>query len=54
MNKSNLIKALVDKENFTDKQVTDTINLILAGFTDAMKKGGRIEIKGFGSFSVRI
>ena len=53
MNKSDLITALAAQENFTDKQATDTINLIFAGFTDAMKKGGRIEIRGFGSFSVR-
>jgi len=26
---------------------------IFDGFTDAFKKGGRIEIRGFGSFSVR-
>jgi integration host factor subunit beta len=53
MNKSNLIEALATKENLTDKQATDTIKLIFAGFTDAMKKGGRIEVRGFGSFSVR-
>ena len=53
MNKSNLITALAAKENLTDKQATDTIHLIFAGFTDAMRKGGRVEIRGFGSFSVR-
>jgi integration host factor subunit beta len=53
MNKSDLIEALAVKENLTDKQATDTINLIFAGFTDALKKGGRIEIRGFGSFCVR-
>jgi integration host factor subunit beta len=53
MNKSGLIAALAAKENLTDKQATDTINLIFAGFTDTMKKGGRTEIRGFGSFSVR-
>ncbi len=53
MTKSDLIAALAAKENLTDKQATETINLIFAGFTDAMKKGGRIEIRGFGSFSVK-
>jgi hypothetical protein len=37
MNKSDLIEALAVKENLTDKQATDTINLIFAGFTDALK-----------------
>ncbi|MBU1964701.1 MAG: integration host factor subunit beta [Proteobacteria bacterium] len=53
MNKSDLIAALAAKENLTEKQATDTINLIFNGFTDALKKGGRNEIRGFGSFSVR-
>lgn len=53
MNKSDLIEALAVKENLTDKQATDIINLVLDGFTDTLKNGGRIEIRGLGSFSVR-
>ena len=53
MNKSDLIEALAAKENLTEKQADDTINRIFAGFTDALKKGGRIEIRGLGSFTVR-
>jgi integration host factor subunit beta len=29
------------------------VNLIFKGFTDELRKGGRIEIRGFGSFVVR-
>lgn len=53
MNKSDLIAALAAKENLTEKQATDTINLIFTGFMDTLKKGDRIEIRGFGSYSVR-
>ena len=53
MNKSNLIAALAVKENLTEKQATDILNLIFNGFTDTLKNGDRIEIRGFGSFSVR-
>jgi len=53
MNKSDLIAALAAKENLTEKQTTDIINMIFNGFTDTLKKGDRIEIRGFGSFSVR-
>jgi integration host factor subunit beta len=35
------------------KQATEIIKLIFNGFTDTMKKGDRIEIRGFGSFTVR-
>ena len=53
MNKSDLIAALAAKENLTDKQATEIINLIFTGFTDVLKNGDRIEIRGFGSYSVR-
>ncbi|MCX5822872.1 MAG: integration host factor subunit beta [Deltaproteobacteria bacterium] len=53
MNKSDLINALSTKENLTGKNAFEIINLIFDGFTNTLKKGGRIEIRGFGSFSVR-
>jgi integration host factor subunit beta len=53
MNKSDLIAALATKENLTEKQATDIINLIFNGFTETLKKGDRIEFRRFGSFSVR-
>jgi integration host factor subunit beta len=53
MNKSDLIAALSLKESLTEKNATDIINLIFDGFIDTLKKGGRIEIRGFGAFSVR-
>ena len=53
MNKSNLIDALSAKENLTEKNAFEIINLIFDGFTDVLKKGGRIEIRGFGVFTVK-
>ena len=53
MTKSDLIKALSTKENLPDKNAFEIVNIIFDGFTDTLKKGGRIEIRGFGSFSVR-
>ena len=53
MNKSDLIDTLSIKENLTDKNASEIINLIFDGFTDTLKKSGRIEIRGFGSFCVR-
>lgn len=53
MNKSELISALSKEENLTERQATDIVNLIFKGFSDELKKGGRIEIRGFGSFVVR-
>lgn len=53
MNKSGLIEELSKRENLTEKKAAEVINLIFKGFTDELKKGGRIEIRGFGSFVVR-
>jgi len=53
MTKLDLIEALAGKENLTGKQAKDIINQILRGFTDMLKKKDRVEIRGFGSFTVR-
>ena len=53
MNKADLIEALAKKEGLQEKDAYTIINLIFDGFTDTLKKGGRIEIRRFGSFSVR-
>ncbi len=53
MNKSELIEALSRKENMTEKRAMDVINLVFDGFVNELKNGGRIEIRGFGSFVVR-
>jgi integration host factor subunit beta len=53
MNKSDLIEALSSKLNLTEKKAIDVVNLVFKGFTDELKKSGRIEIRGFGSFVVK-
>ena len=53
MNKSSLIESLSRKENLAEKKASDIVNLIFKGFTEELKNGGRIEIRGFGSFVVR-
>ena len=53
MNKSDLILKLAEKHNLTDKNATQIIDLVFNGFSGTLKNGGRIEIRGFGSFTVR-
>jgi len=53
MNKSDLIDALAEKYKLTGKQATDIVDLMFKGFANELKNGGRIEIRGFGSFTVR-
>ena len=54
MNKSDLIEALSRKENITVKDTVNIVNMIFDGFTEAIKSGGRVEIRGFGIFSARV
>ena len=53
MNKSDLISLLATKENLTEVKAARIINLIFDGFNDALQKGDRIEIRGFGSIVMR-
>jgi integration host factor subunit beta len=53
MNKSDLINLIATKNNLTAVQAARIINLIFDGFKDALAKGDRIEIRGFGSFVMR-
>jgi integration host factor subunit beta len=53
MNKIDVVTALTEKKKLTVNQATEIVNLMFDGFTNELKNGGRIEIRGFGSFSVR-
>ena len=53
MNKIDVIKVLAEKKNLTGKQATEIVDLMFKGFINELKNGGRIEIRGFGSFNVR-
>jgi integration host factor subunit beta len=53
MKKSDLISALSEKESLRGKEASKIVNLVFGGFTNALRKRERIEIRGFGSFTVR-
>lgn len=53
MTKSELIAALSIKENLPVTIASEVVNLIFNCFTDTIKKGGRVELRGFGVFTVR-
>jgi integration host factor subunit beta len=53
MNKSDLALLLANRENLTAAQAAQIVELIFDGFKEALSKGDRIEIRGFGSFVIR-
>jgi integration host factor subunit beta len=54
MTKSELIERLSDEHDLLNKRDAESIvNLIFGGISNALAQGDRVEIRGFGSFSVR-
>ena len=53
MNKSDLIATLAEKKNLPTKEAASIVNTILETMTDVLAQGKSIEIRGFGSFSVK-
>lgn len=53
MTKSELVEQIALRKNdLTLKQVESSVKLLLDYMTDTLATGGRIEIRGFGSFSL--
>jgi integration host factor subunit beta len=54
MLKSELIERLASEyPHLTQKDVERVVNLILDSMVGTLEKGGRVELRGFGAFSVR-
>lgn len=53
MNKSELIAALSTADGVSEKKAAQVLELILAEMTEALKRGERVEIRGFGSLIVK-
>ena len=53
MIKSELITSLVAKlRDIPEKDISQSVNLIIDSMSDALSQGKRIEVRGFGSFSL--
>jgi len=53
MTKSELIDAMAARANLTKARAELVVNCIFDAMTEALEKGEGIEIRGFGSFTVR-
>ncbi len=53
MNKSELIEKMAAKTGLNVFQAEEVVNLIYRKMRETMVQGGRIEIRGFGSFVVK-
>ncbi len=52
MNKSDLMAALKDNSDIGRQEAEKVVNLFFQTIEDALRDGERVEIRGFGSFTV--
>jgi len=53
MNKKELIKAVATKTGFSQKDITEVVDVILGTISDTLVDGNEVNIAGFGKFLVQ-
>ncbi len=53
MTKSQLIDAVTERGGMTRRKAEQTVNAIFSAMAEALERGERIEIRGFGSFKTK-
>ncbi|MBI2036099.1 HU family DNA-binding protein [Candidatus Microgenomates bacterium] len=53
MTKKDLIDLVARKASLTNKAARESVQAVLDGVRDALKKGEKVVVTGFGTFSVR-
>ncbi|OGK57473.1 DNA-binding protein [Candidatus Roizmanbacteria bacterium RIFCSPLOWO2_02_FULL_38_10] len=53
MTKADLVMQVAKKANLTSKAAKESVNVIFSTITEAMKRGEKVVITGFGTFVVR-
>lgn len=53
MNKSELIDAVASKSDFSKKDSEKAINAVVESIKEALEKGDKVQLVGFGTFEVR-
>ena len=53
MTKQQIIDRLAERKGISKQMAKRTVNVVFEGMTEELARGGRVEIRGFGSFQVR-
>jgi DNA-binding protein HU-beta len=53
MNKSELISVVAEKTGLTKKDTEKVVNAVFDGIGEALAKGEKVQVIGFGTFDVR-
>ena len=52
MNKTELVEAIASECNLTKKDAQAALEAFVAAVTDELKRGGKVQLVGFGTFEV--
>ncbi len=53
LNKKSLIELVAEKQGLTKKAATEIYDLVVEEMTKTLKKGGTVDVPGFGKFVVK-
>ena len=53
MNKAELVAAIAEKTEFTKKDAETALNAVIASIEEALVKGDKVQLIGFGTFETR-
>ncbi len=53
MTKTDLVNAIAEKADFSKKDAEKALNAVTASISDALVKGDKVQLVGFGTFEVR-
>lgn len=53
MNKTDLVNAVAEKAELTKKEAEKAVNAVFASIEEALSRGEKVQLVGFGTFEVR-
>jgi nucleoid DNA-binding protein len=53
MTKADLARSIAEKHNLTQKEAVNVVDAVLATIIEALARGEKVELRGFGSFTVK-
>jgi len=53
VNKAELVSVIAEKTDMTKKDAEKALNAVLSAIEDALKKGDKVQLVGFGTFEVK-
>lgn len=53
MTKADIVKVLADRVGLTRREAAQALTVVLDGVVEAIRKGDKVELRGFGSFRSR-